>query len=133
MHHTDNPCSTSQSQTDDDAFNWTANYRRDSDIPRPYAYFMKYSLPLTKNSFQTYHKKDKLVAWFVTDCRPDSGHAAYTDELSKYIPIDVYGDCESDRNRCFEMLRNEYKFYLSFESAFCTDYITERFFVDALK
>ena len=58
--------------------------------------------------------------------------------LSKSFQVDIYGKCgnltckqQKDGN-CFEMLENDYKFYLAFENSNCKDYITEKFFSNSL-
>jgi len=62
----------------------------------------------------------------------------YAKELSKFIQVDIYGACGSLRcprsqsQTCFDMLDEDYKFYLAFENSNCKDYITEKFFVNGL-
>lgn len=78
------------------------------------------------------------VAWFVSNCHPRNQRMHYAKELSKYIQVDIYGTCGSLRcprsqsQACFDMLDEDYKFYLAFENSNCKDYITEKFFVNGL-
>ena len=65
-------------------------------------------------------------------------------ELEKYLPADslhVYGKCGKRRCRgdsldekedCWDMIEENYKFYLSLENSICRDYVTEKMF-EALK
>ncbi|KAK3581490.1 hypothetical protein CHS0354_031824 [Potamilus streckersoni] len=119
--------------------NWTASYRRDSDIVAPYEKFVPYN-----EAVQTLHQnrsyaagKTKKVAWFVSNCVTLNGRLNYAQELANYISVDIYGNCgplkcPRHNNDCFEMLNTDYKFYLSFENSNCRDYITEKFFVSGL-
>ena len=121
--------------------NWTATYRHDSDIVAPYERFTPYNenvLTLPQN--RSYAKgKTKQVAWFVSNCGGRNNRRGYADELAKYISVDVYGACGKHKcprhsaEKCFEMLNNDYKFYLAFENSNCRDYITEKFFVNGLQ
>jgi hypothetical protein len=58
--------------------------------------------------------------------------------LQKYIPVDIYGKCgtqkcpRSTETECYEMLNRDYKFYLAFENANCKDYLTEKLFENSL-
>lgn len=118
--------------------NWTATYRRDSDIVAPYEKWQYYDSHVKQLS-QTFNyasNKTKKVAWFVSNCHPRNERMLYARELSKYIQVDIYGACGnlhcSRTHACFRMLDNDYKFYLAFENSNCQDYITEKFFVNGL-
>ncbi|XP_064480218.1 glycoprotein 3-alpha-L-fucosyltransferase A-like [Ornithodoros turicata] len=117
--------------------NWTATYRRDSDIVTPYAKFVLFDpfvkkLPLNGRNFA--QNKSKAVAWFVSNCRAHNSRLEYAQELRKYIQVDIYGRCgplkcpRTESEHCLQMLSEHYKFYLAFENANCRDYITEKFY-----
>ncbi|KAF5291716.1 hypothetical protein FQR65_LT11409 [Abscondita terminalis] len=120
-------------------FNWTATYRKDSDLVTPYERWTYYDPQVTQKSQGRDYaaNKTKKVAWFVSNCGARNGRLAYARELGKYISVDIYGTCgplkcpRTDR-RCFEILEREYKFYLAFENSNCRDYITEKFYVNGL-
>ncbi|KAJ8673912.1 hypothetical protein QAD02_005174 [Eretmocerus hayati] len=120
--------------------NWTATYRRDSDVVAPYERWQYYNPKVTQihHSFNYAANKTKKVAWFVSNCHPRNQRMQYARELSKHIQVDIYGACGSLRcsrtqaQACFEMLDVDYKFYLAFENSNCRDYITEKFFVNGL-
>ncbi|CAG9858493.1 unnamed protein product [Phyllotreta striolata] len=122
-----------------DLINWTATYRRDSDIVAPYerwTYFNPQVRQKEQNKDYTANKTKK-VAWFVSNCGARNGRLTYARELGKYIPVDIYGTCgplkcpRSDR-KCFDTLEKDYKFYLAFENSNCRDYVTEKLFVNGL-
>ena len=82
--------------------------------------------------------KTKMVAWFVSNCNAASGRDAYATELAKHIDVDIYGACgklrcDRGNRKCFKMLKENYKFYLSFENNNCKDYITEKVYWNALQ
>nr|CAH8873236.1 unnamed protein product [Trichobilharzia regenti] len=128
-----------------DKVNFTVTYRLDSTIYSSYGAYKPATLadynpsrryPLPSRNYAK--GKTKMVAWFVSNCNAKSPRNQYVDELSNYISIDIYGRCgfkeclRSSENECFELLRKDYKFYLSFENSLCKDYVTEKFFKNAL-
>ncbi|CAH8511747.1 unnamed protein product [Schistosoma turkestanicum] len=121
--------------------NFTATYRHDSTIHLPYGKIIeifkfdqnvKYMKSKSRNISAA---KTKTVAWIVSNCRPNSPRNLYVYELSKHITVDVYGGCSQRKCQdldCYKMLKEHYKFYLSFENSLCQDYITEKFFRNSL-
>lgn len=72
-----------------DVFNWTATYRRDSDIVAPYERWTYYDdrikqIPQEKNYAAN---KTKKVAWFVSNCGARNERLAYARELQKHIQV----------------------------------------------
>lgn len=118
-------------------FNWTATYRSDSTIVAPYErwHATDSSILLSRNYA---FGKTKKVAIFVSNCDTTNQRLKYVQELSKYIEVHIYGGCgnytcgREREQECFSMLKKDYKFYLAFENANCRDYITEKFFRNAL-
>lgn len=135
--------------------NWTIGYRADADSKYIYGSVMDKATglevardsmwrgfdenevsPFVQNSDmpRIVGNKTKMVAWFVSNCdRVQSGRMELAKAINKHIPVDVYGkcgtlSCKRGDDKCNDMLETDYKFYLSFENALCTDYITEKAF-----
>ncbi|XP_020916968.1 alpha-(1,3)-fucosyltransferase fut-5-like [Exaiptasia diaphana] len=121
-------------------FNWTVTYRRDSDVFYPDGYYREILSPdeIPKNHVTTNYAepKDKLIVWAASHCgllRDDVVH-----KIAHFLPLTVIGRCaklfnqktpnfcKRGSNDCSSFLRR-FKFYLAFENAMCTDYITEKY------
>lgn len=120
-------------------FNWTMSYRRESEIYTPYGKFT----PLKEGSAEyfTGHEltgKDKQVAWLVSNCKANK-RMDHVMELQEYINISIYGLC-GDREACplkrrslsCNSLLRRHKFYLAFENGNCEEYITEKYWENAI-
>ena len=115
-------------------------YRRDSDVPLLYGKVVPRD-PGEPWQLKNLAKSRKLMAWFVGNCDTKSKRELYVKELQKYIDVDIYGKCgplkcpdnpkvyDPRMNKeCYDMLEQNYKFYLSYENIFCKDYVTEKLF-----
>ena len=115
-------------------FNWTMSFRQDSDIFYPYGRIMgRTGTPPEKDYSAIYKKKKKGIVWFVSHCRTKSRREDYAKELSKYIDLDIVGQCGSDicprhSDDCLEKFEEEYFFRFNFENTYHTDYVTEKLF-----
>jgi glycoprotein 3-alpha-L-fucosyltransferase len=124
-----------------DMVNWTATYRSDSDIVTPYEKYSPYPEHEIRSETARREKrkrKRKHVAWFVSNCLTSNRRHEYANQLSKHIPVDIFGSCGPKRcsrqdAKCGRMLDEEYRFYLAFENSNCRDYITEKFFIEGLQ
>ncbi|KAK4871924.1 hypothetical protein RN001_016048 [Aquatica leii] len=115
-------------------YNWTMTYRSDSNIQFPYDNFVQkdtnYVLPL----IDLVLNKTSIMAWFVSNCHTSSKREVLIKNIQKYMPVDVFGRCgskkcdESNRDKCYDMLQKEYKFYFSGENSICKDYVTEKLY-----
>lgn len=120
--------------------NWTATYRLDSTINTPYERFVPFAnatkLPKPAKNYAA--SKKHLVAWFVSNCGASNGRLQYAQELANHISVHIYGSCgdlqcsRSEAKECYKKLSDDYKFYLAFENSNCIDYITEKFYWNAL-
>ena len=73
----------------------------------------------------------------MSHCKTTSEREAYVTELQKYIQVDVMGACGSIKcekyrlamiDNCSKSAEADYKFYLSLENSFCSEYVTEKFY-----
>ena len=122
--------------------NWTATYRTDSTIVTPYEKFVAFrnaSAVFGRRLRTNYAaKRTRLVAWFVSNCRANNDRLQYAKELQRTAQVDIYGACGTmscvrlESASCNEMLTKTYKFYLAFENSNCRNYITEKFYQNAL-
>lgn len=73
--------------------------------------------------------KTKIATWVVSHCSTPVRRDEYVRQLQQFMPVDVYGKCSKIPcpGSCDEMVRSDYKFYLSFENSWCPDYHTEKF------
>ena len=111
-------------------FNWTMSYRLDSDIDYRYGRVVPGESP---DEYNTEHG-EKAVA-VIGHCMQQ--RMKYITELQKHMQVHVYGHCGTYKcasgEACFDMLKGKYKFYLSFENSVCKDYVTEKFYLNALQ
>ncbi|KAF7488930.1 Alpha-(1, 3)-fucosyltransferase C [Sarcoptes scabiei] len=117
-------------------FNLTATYRFDSDVPIPYGKIINRTKPLRNDLKKTINilGKIKPIVWFVSNCVTESRREIYVKNLSKYLPVDIYGKCGDlncsvrYKDECYRKAAKKYLFYLSFENSICIDYVTEKLF-----
>ena len=84
-------------------------------------------------------KTGSSIAQIVSNCNSHSKRENLVHEMQKLTPVDIYGacgplDCPQSGSggdagwKCYQMMEGRYKFYLSWENAFCKDYVTEKYF-----
>ena len=116
------------------AFDYVASYAPAANISIPYGTCVHRKTLNLAAATKNYAKgKTRGIAWFVSHCVTHSRREKYVQELQKYIPVDVYGDCGTHRcnkstPKVCENLLKAYKYYLAFENALCEDYITEKLY-----
>nr|XP_053611652.1 alpha-(1,3)-fucosyltransferase C-like [Plodia interpunctella] len=137
----------------EDLFNWTWTYKLSSDIR--WSYILIYDLhgnevgPKLDMTWPTEMKpirdkktkaildgKSKAAAWFVSHCVTYSQREKYVGKLKPELVklsliLDVYGKCGNlvcpmGDNKCNELVKTDYYFYLSFENSNAWDYVTEK-------
>lgn len=85
-------------------------------------------------------EKTRLVAWASSHCSsPAFLRELYVEQLQLDIPVHIVGKCNPNAPPCprgskqCDALLRKYKFYLAFENGFCEDYITEKYWKQALE
>lgn len=133
-------------------FNRTMHFRRDSDIRILHGFVVRrgWEASLLPPVWRRHpHVQQdpsvtrKLAVAFISNCNDFSGRLKYVTELRRHAPIDVYGQCgdlkcgksmythdgyRADQDPCLQLAGQTYLFYLAFENALCTDYVTEKLY-----
>ncbi|CAB3224360.1 unnamed protein product [Arctia plantaginis] len=138
-----------------DFFNWTWTYKLNSDEqysyititdtngtivgPREFMHWKQIEDmdPIDNVLKNKLSRKKIAAAWFVSNCHSHSKRELLAidlmAELQKYnLILDIYGQCgsktcpRSDMSKCWQLLEQDYYFYLSFENSFSPDYVTEK-------
>ncbi|XP_054582754.1 alpha-(1,3)-fucosyltransferase 7 [Eptesicus fuscus] len=110
-------------------FNWVLSYRRDSDIFVPYG-----RLEPREGPVPPLPAKSKVAAWVVSNFQAQQRRVQLYRQLAPHLPVDVYGRANR-RPLCADCLLPtvaRYRFYLAFENSQHPDYITEKFWHNAL-
>lgn len=136
----ESPENTDSLQQLNHLINYTASYRWDSDIVSPYSMWLPVPAnnaerSITSSGPDIAKGKTRKVAWFVSHCITNNMRREYAFKLQNFIQVDIFGGCGELRVGTVEgaaLLKKHYKFYLSFENSNCRDYVTEKFFDNAL-
>ena len=80
----------------DGLFNWTMNYRRDSDIYHLHGFFAPLDADDRKAEVSTDYSlgKDKLIVWTVRNCA--GKRFFYVNKLKQFVKVDMCGRRESN-------------------------------------
>ena len=126
----------------DGQINLSLSYDRRSDILYNYGAAHKRKQPRQPPYHFYPTTKTRIAAIVVTNCNATHRNARLR-ELAKYMPVDIFSPNCGTRDmpvqctgryskHCYEFLSGQYFFYLSLENADCTDYVTEKLWVNAL-
>ena len=113
-------------------FNFSSHYSTRGDIHFPYGW-CEDSYANDDSRWPPFPNKTGLVFWIASHCHTISKREDYVQRLRKYIQVDTYGHCgnhampRNKNNQCGSSCQ-KYKFYLSFENSFCSEYVTEKLY-----
>lgn len=117
--------------------NMTLTYHRKSTVPEWHIFkacMDKRTVKLPTVNYAAGKAKGALA--YVSNCNSvQYDRLNIMRELSKFIKVDIYGDCGmpdpcrkgSGNTSCYTNLHKQYHFYLSFENSLCEDYISEKY------
>lgn len=144
----ENPFNTPNPAPLNGLFNWTMTYKKESDIWIPYKRYAELEQDKPRPKIIDYAAEKnkvpnrKLALWVVSHCGQLRDKLVH--QLDELIPIDVGGGCGGQykhnaancnikgREGCMQAIKN-YKFYFSFENNFCDQYVTEKYWYNALE
>ncbi|CAF1036651.1 unnamed protein product [Adineta steineri] len=124
-------------------FNWTISYKLNSEVSiGSYGLFSRRIHPLSDNTYQDwiekeYYNRTNGALWFVSNCHSKKRlEIFYKLKYASNLLNEGYGRCVdyypihlcSSFSQCEYNYMSKFKFYLSFESNTCRDYITEKFY-----
>lgn len=110
---------------------WTSSYHHHSFIYTPFYKFEKYTRKEKKiPSKIRFNGRKKSAIALVSKCdKFNYDRIKYIEDLSKYFPVEMYGNCFGKRISSEEqiILYRTRMFSLSFENSVCYDYSTEKY------
>jgi hypothetical protein len=124
-------------------FNWTRWYKSDADIHWPYGgvyiYNKSEQIEAEKElKGRNYFKeKSREMILRIGNCFDAGQRYRIINKLDRYFNIDKYGKCynkvcgvntDPGDESCSNLMK-QYKFYLAFENDYCTDYVTEKYWL----
>lgn len=124
-------------------FNWTISYKLDSEVSiATYGLFSRRDTPLSNDEYQEwvtreFSNRKHGALWFVSNCKAKRRLELFHQlKKASKVLIEGYGHCVdyypwhlcSALSQCEYDYMSNFKFYLSFESNTCRDYITEKFY-----
>lgn len=110
-------------------FNWVLSYRRDSDIFMPYGCLEPHEGPAPPLP-----AKNGVAVWVVSNFQKRQRRVQLYQQLAPHLRVDMFGHANR-RPLCTNCLLPtvaRYLFYLAFENSQHPDYITEKFWHNAL-
>ncbi|XP_076460974.1 alpha-(1,3)-fucosyltransferase C-like isoform X2 [Babylonia areolata] len=141
----------------DNVFNWTSWYRTDADIFAPYGYCVDKEAGSGNDDGDdhedvngedgddngvegdddgddrpkdVYRLHDRVLYFAASNCRDRGRRYKKVGQLSKYLPIDLFGDCGTYQcpkgNANCDGIFGKYQFVLAFENGYCRDYVSEK-------
>ena len=112
-------------------FNWSMTFKSDSDFVLAYGVILpgRDDTNVFNPNKDYLAGRDKMAVAVISNCYKPRMN--YIRELKKYISVDVFGGCGQPCGKCFDYFP-KYKFFLSFENCLCKDYVTEKFYRNAL-
>ncbi|XP_071489183.1 glycoprotein 3-alpha-L-fucosyltransferase A-like [Diadema antillarum] len=120
------------------SYDYVMSFRFDSDFRADYGQYVDGKPELGPGEERNWaENRTKLVVWMASNCGATSWpRTALVKKLAKYIPVDMYGrcgnlTCQRGSEECNRKLA-QYKFFLALENSECTDYITEKFWIQSL-
>ena len=130
----------------DAIFNASLTYRQDpGNVLFSYGGFSRRQTPLTPVQLDAllrplFAGKRSLAAWAASHCVTASRREDYVALLRRSVSVDVFGKCGGlagvvagrGHERLAAKIHDRYHFYLAFENRLCKDYVTEKFWIDAL-
>ncbi|XP_064612310.1 alpha-(1,3)-fucosyltransferase 7-like isoform X2 [Liolophura sinensis] len=121
-------------------YNWTMTYSSDSDVYCPYGWTKRKEEP--EAEIPDLGKRDGLIAAVISNCGSAYVHNhrfEYLKELNNTAKVTLYGRCGKackgyengqQGSPCPEI--KNHLFYLSFENSNCKEYISEKFYGNAI-
>ena len=116
--------------------NWTATYMKTSDVQSAYYKVLPGVYHGGFDPARNYLEgKTGMATILVSNCVQHM--MKWVKKIQQHIDVKVYGKCGSEcskanRQKCMSHLR-KYKFYLSFENNYCSDYISEKIITNAFE